>query len=176
MHDAAVLAADNARVLGMGLTLLRRIGDGAYGPDEQASRGGVGPQFRHLIDFYRCFLRGIERGRIDYGCRDRDAGLERERGAAIRALESLIAELGQLAQRHEDSDLLVRAERPADAERSVWTRSSASRELQFLQSHTIHHYALIRGELERSGVEPAEEFGVAPSTLEHWRGATLAAD
>jgi hypothetical protein len=43
--------------------------------------------------------------------------------------------------------------------------------LQFLLSHTIHHYALIASLLERRGVRVRDElsgFGVAASTLEHW--------
>jgi uncharacterized damage-inducible protein DinB len=43
------------------------------------------------------------------------------------------------------------------------------RELQFLASHTLHHYALIAALLRLQGVEPGEEFGVAPGTLEHRR-------
>jgi hypothetical protein len=50
-----------------------------------------------------------------------------------------------------------------------WTRSSIARELQSLLSHTVHHYALIAIALRLQGIEPSAEFGVAPSTLEHWR-------
>jgi hypothetical protein len=52
---------------------------------------------------------------------------------------------------------------------SDWSRSSLLRELQFLLSHTIHHYSLIVLALRVQGFEPGVEFGVAPSTLKHWR-------
>jgi hypothetical protein len=42
------------------------------------------------------------------------------------------------------------------------------RELQYLLSHTIHHYAIIGSILRAQGVEPGPDFGVAPSTLRHW--------
>jgi hypothetical protein len=53
----------------------------------------------------------------------------------------------------------------------VWSYSSIGRELQFLLSHTIHHYALIALALRLQGYEPSAEFGVAPSTLQYWRKA-----
>ena len=52
-----------------------------------------------------------------------------------------------------------------------WRPSSVGRELQFLVSHTVHHYALIRLLLEDHGIYAGEEFGVAPSTLAHQRAA-----
>ena len=54
-------------------------------------------------------------------------------------------------------------------ERPCWSRSSIARELQSLLSHTVHHYAFIAVALRLQGVEPASDFGVAPSTLEYWR-------
>jgi hypothetical protein len=54
---------------------------------------------------------------------------------------------------------------------ACWGRSSAERELQFLLSHTVHHYALIALMLRTQGYEPGAEFGVAPSTLAYWKEA-----
>jgi hypothetical protein len=53
--------------------------------------------------------------------------------------------------------------------------STVARELQFLLSHTVHHYALIALILRLQGFEPGEEFGVAPSTLAHWRREVVCA-
>ncbi len=60
----------------------------------------------------------------------------------------------------------VSAETP-DA--SEWGYSSVKRELQFLLSHTIHHYSLVAVALRAQGFEPGADFGVAPSTLRYWR-------
>jgi hypothetical protein len=43
-----------------------------------------------------------------------------------------------------------------------------TRELQFLASHTVHHYALIAHLARDRGVGVAPEFGVAPATLDYW--------
>jgi hypothetical protein len=52
----------------------------------------------------------------------------------------------------------------ADGE-ADWSQSSLKRELQFLVSHTVHHYALIKELLRRTGFDAGTEFGVAPSTI-----------
>ena len=41
------------------------------------------------------------------------------------------------------------------------------RELLFLISHTVHHFALIAFMLRSFGIEPGDKFGVAPSTLRY---------
>lgn len=43
------------------------------------------------------------------------------------------------------------------------------RELQFLLSHTVHHFALIATLLERFEIGVPEDFGIAPSTLKYWQ-------
>jgi len=70
-----------------------------------------------------------------------------------------------------DSLLLVRME---NAEVDVHLRSSISRELQALSSHTIHHFALIAVTLRLHGFEVDPEFGMSPSTLQYWAAQTTA--
>ena len=55
-----------------------------------------------------------------------------------------------------------------------WAPSSVARELQFLVSHTVHHYAVIAAMLRPQGIEPGVDFGVAPSTLKYEQGAPCA--
>lgn len=47
------------------------------------------------------------------------------------------------------------------------TDSTIRCELQFLQGHTVHHYALIATMLRSLGLDTSREFGMAPSTLIH---------
>jgi len=67
--------------------------------------------------------------------------------------------------------LFVRAEEEPEGASSgpSWSLSTVHRELQFLGSHTTHHFALIAVLLRTLGHEPPAEFGVAPSTLRQWR-------
>jgi hypothetical protein len=65
----------------------------------------------------------------------------------------------------EDRPLLVQMDTGAPDATPDWRCSSLGRELQFLSSHTTHHYALIKLLLDDTGVGLGPEFGVAPSTL-----------
>jgi uncharacterized damage-inducible protein DinB len=167
-------AGDNIVYLRQGIELIERLDDEAYTaiPDGPF-RGGVGSQFRHCIDFYLCFLRGLAEGRVDYGSRDRDARIETDRGYAVERTLRLIDELSRLNADAGDRVLQVRSDLPASSDaQHEWSGSTMLRELQFLVSHTIHHYALIVSLLMRQGMEPGPElagFGVAPSTLDHWK-------
>jgi hypothetical protein len=79
--------------------------------------------------------------------------------------------LAGLTPEQVEAELLVSSEGEADTGAGAeWNRSTARRELRFLLSHTIHHYALIALSLGTRGFEIPEAlsgFGVAPSTLRH---------
>ena len=55
-----------------------------------------------------------------------------------------------------------------------WSQSSAPRELQFLISHTVHHFALIKVALRDGPRSVGDDFGVAPSTLSYRSGRACA--
>ena len=139
----------------------------------------VAGHLRHILEFYECFLDGLDWSHIDYDARRRDASIERSRAAAIQRIESIIERLRSAPQLRGDSVIWVRMEDvesncPADP----FTTSSVSRELQVLSSHTIHHFALIGMTLRAHGVALDEDFGVAPSTLTYRNNkqAALAAE
>ena len=47
---------------------------------------------------------------------------------------------------------------------TVTVRSSVSREVAFLVSHTIHHNAIVGQMMRARGLEVAPRFGLAPAT------------
>ncbi len=49
------------------------------------------------------------------------------------------------------------------------SRSTVGRELQFLVSHTVHHFAIIAVMHSSQGIELPPDFGIAPSTLKYQR-------
>ena len=177
MRDARILADDNAAILRQGIDLLERLDDEQYAADPVGNgRDGAGKQFRHCIDFCNCCLDGLEKLRIDYGNRARDSRLEQDRGFAVRTLHELVDRLRGL-RIDQDTEVRVKVYSLDEAEAAdLWSRSSAMRELQFLRSHTIHHYALIKWILRVQGFEVHQDFGVAPSTLRHWREVSLLAE
>ncbi len=138
-------------------------------------QSGIGAHLRHCMDCYRCFLDGLDvpggRLEIDYDARSRDAEIEREPGKAAARLAELIAGLERLPL-GPSATVSVRVDTPPDAvaePAAGWQRSSVGRELQFLISHTIHHYAMIAMIARGHGLDLGDEFGVAPATLAHRR-------
>lgn len=149
--------------------LLQRIDDQVYtSPGPLSPRAGIGGHLRHVLDFYQCFLRGIDAGRVDYNLRERDVSVEQNRAHAQRQIGATTAALRSLSANNNQSALLVRTEDDGISA-APWSASSLLRELDFLQSHTIHHYSLIAMLLRSQAIEPDEDFGVAPATLRHWR-------
>jgi len=164
-------AARSIRYLEQGVELIRCLDEGLYADCPNSPfPGGVGAQLRHCIDFYDCLLTGLAAGQVDYTQRRRDPRLETDRDLAERKIDALILALSKLAREEAERELLVRTE-VSTSSAGEWTRSTVRRELEFLVSHTIHHYALIVVLLDAHGFEIPQElegFGVAPSTLRHW--------
>lgn len=176
-YDEAL--AGNREVLEQAAALLRRLSDAAY------AEGGAGPgvspigaHLRHVLDHYRALVDGLAGGRVDYEARNRQAPLERDRGLAQAEVARLLEALGRVADHPEDQEVLVNLRSVADPDAGPdWSRSTPKRELQFLVSHTVHHFALIRNLLAGVGIDPGDGFGVAPSTaLARRRAATGARD
>jgi hypothetical protein len=128
----------------------------------------VSSHLRHILEFYECFLDGLEKSHIDYDARRRDESIERSRSAAAGRILTVIERLKAAQQVQGDSIIWVRVE-DADTQllRDPFMTSSVSRELQVLSSHTIHHFALIAMTLRAHGIPVDNDFGMAPSTLRH---------
>ena len=168
MHQESRLILSCIGLLEEGRRLLERIDDQLYTKTSVLSpRSSVGVHVRHCFDFYKTFLSGLESGRIDYNCRQRDSLIETDRHHAIHEIRKLIVELREMLPIFRIAPILISTEDGSD--RDSWCGSSVVRELEFLRSHTIHHYSLMAMLLRFEGIEPGEEFGVAPSTLHYWK-------
>ena len=159
------LARQNVRCLRQGRRLIEQLEPSLYA--EKEGRGSVGAHLRHCIDYYRCFLRGLDDGRIDYDARERQPEIETDPETGAAALDEIMARLETL-DGPAGRPLQVKVDSAAWGDPAlIWSGSTLHRELQFLLSHTVHHYALIAQHLRRRGREVSDDFGVAPSTLEH---------
>ena len=168
MHNGQSLVFDNIETLEQGINLMEQIDDALYANnDHRYFRSGTGKHMRHILDHYLSFL-NARNGRINYDTRRRDRRLERERVYAIAAAREIIGRLQAFGadSQHIAAAVQVNSNRGDQrGEGAAWSVSTRQRELQFLLSHTVHHYALIALTLRIQGVEPPESFGVAPSTL-----------
>lgn len=167
----------NIAVLQQGIDLLATLG-----ADRYAQRVAVcfnaapGGHMRHIIDHYLGLLDGLGRGEIDYEHRARDPLVERDAGYARGVMESIVARLEAVARDGQDRALRVHAETGGLAGAQGATgNSSLLRELEFLLSHTVHHYALVATMCRLLGYEPHRDFGMAPSTMKYLREQVLVA-
>ena len=159
-----------AEILRQGVNLLEEIDDRLYtksGNGATGDGGAIGGHFRHCLEFVNCFLAGVENGRIDYEQRERNHKIETIRECAIAEFTRTVEALENFSTEVVRNSLLVKPEDVPDKE-DLWCASSIERELEFLQSHTIHHYALIAFKLRAMNFSVSKEFGVAPSTLRFW--------
>lgn len=160
------LFADNARLLLDGAALLEGLSVEIFTTqDERCLGGSIGGHARHCIEFYQGFLGALDSGQLDYDARARNPLIESDPAFASECLRQVAEELIEIKGRDTSRELQVVENH--DSTEPAWSPSSIGRELRFLLSHTIHHYALIAILLRLRGINPPKTFGVAPSTLRH---------
>jgi hypothetical protein len=143
-----------------GIAMIEMMSDDEYA----TARGGgssVGAHIRHNLDFVNAVLNGVAVRRIDYNDRTRDTRIETDRDYAVREMAFAVERLDRLTPAILATLVLVRSEVDED----LWHTSTVSREIEFLHSHTVHHYALVRFLMAESREVLSPSFGVSPSTL-----------
>ena len=170
------IAAQNLYFLEQGRQLLATLDDDLYRrsggqrSDGRPRSASIGAHLRHVIDCFRCFLHGLETDRIDYDARQRQPEIETDRATAEATLAEIANALEGLEGESPRRPVEVKVDAEAWSDPDLhWQGSTLGRELQFLLSHTVHHYALIALILRSHGHDPGADFGVAPSTLEFER-------
>ena len=138
------------------------LDDNSYGRTSE-DESSIGAHIRHNLEFVNELLNGIAERRVDYSARRRDVRIELDRLYAIEQITFACERLENLTVGVMASLVMVRSEVDCD----VWHTSSVSREIEFLHSHTVHHYALIAGRITDAGFVADAPFGVAPSTLRY---------
>jgi hypothetical protein len=128
----------------------------------------IGGHFRHCTDFVDCLFSGIESGKIDYNKRERNLLIETDIKTALIKISETVEKLQTVDSQDFNREILVRHEQAIDeSDKDSWCKSTIAREVEFMQSHTVHHYAIIGLKLASSGIQTDENFGVADSTLKY---------
>ncbi len=154
---------DSVEALRQGEMLLQQLSDSAFNrPVDVVFGSTIGMHFRHNLDHYSCFLQGLDSGCIDYAARQRDIRLEQDRSYAVAETSRIRSEIKKLLWRSNGMYLSI-----ARDDGKGLAATSIVRELEFLLSHTVHHYAIVAIICRLQGIKLDEDFGVAPSTLRH---------
>ena len=164
----SALILENIGLLAQAEALISKLSDRLYASREGLPpfSSGIGMHMRHILDFYKAFLANRE-GAVDYDRRERSLEVETNRKAALAAIQSV----GMALEKIQDIDRKVMSKNDDGGKRDrqlAFSRSSIGRELQFLSSHTVHHFAIIAMILSSQGYMPPKDFGVAASTLAYW--------
>lgn len=160
------LIDSNIQALEEGAELIRLLKNSQYTQGfKPAFQSTIGAHFRHVLEHYRCFAAQLSEGTFCYDKRERDQLLECDSDYALRTIDELIESIRVLANQSATNtavEFLIE-----DEQTSVPVPTNLNRELLFLQSHTVHHYAIIGAMTRAFGNQPDDDFGVAIATRVH---------
>lgn len=125
--------------------------------------GSIGAHVRHTLDHIAAFAGATSSAPLSYDHRERGSAIESDPACALRAIFRLKTALAGFSDErlHDPIDVVAQLT-PEGQTMRAW--SSRARELAFVQSHTIHHHAIIGLLLFIQGYPPPAAFGYAPST------------
>ena len=127
----------------------------------------IGAHVRHVLEHYEILLRDAETT-VDYDRRARDPEVEQCPRIAAARVHAARERLRDMTRRLGERTLPVACSCASDGtERPTVVNSSLARELLFLQSHTVHHLAIIAVFARQRGLTVPADFGVAPATRRH---------
>ena len=163
----AILEAAIA-ILDQGQALL----DGLIEPDYThhipiAFNASIGGHYRHCLDHFQSFLRGVDQNLLDYDARDRDPDIETNLDKARHHTATLRSAFQNLRSGILNRPIHVRSQVQYSHDAVPETGSTLGRELVYVIAHAIHHYALISVMAQLLAAPLPPHFGVAPSTLRH---------
>ena len=127
----------------------------------------AGAHLRHVIEHYEALLLRPLGEALDYDNRPRDRELERCTLRARARLLRLQQRLQGWTQDTLDTPVRVLSRGGCLGEFEFATASSLGRELMFLASHAVHHFALLQVYCLEHGIALGGHFGKAPATVAH---------
>lgn len=126
-----------------------------------------GPHLRHIVEHYEAFTGHLGGRSVDYDSRARDRSIERDPQQARQRILNLQRQLRGLEDGVGEAPLAVHLRGGLGGEENFVSFSTLDRELLFLASHAVHHYALVHLHCRAAGIDLGADFGKAPSTVRH---------
>ena len=123
----------------------------------------IGQHVRHIIELFQCLENGYDTNMVNYEKRPRDIAIETDKEFAGQLLQEIFKKLDR-----PNKELVLEASYDEHSTEAITITTNYYREIAYNLEHTIHHMALIRvGITEVSGIELADDFGVASSTVKY---------
>lgn len=168
MSQLPHLVRDLIAIMHQGSALIGALTPAAYcGCPEAFKASSIGAHYRHHLEHVQLLLDGVC-GEVDYDQRQREPVLERDIQAALTRTEELVAKLRTLSDQDLDRQITVIHQSSVESSSRPSCSSTLGRELLFVLSHAVHHYALMGVIAQVQGQRPCDEsFGVMPSTLRY---------
>lgn len=167
----------NIEALAQGAELVSSLTDEQYCQIvTDYAHSSIGEHFRHIIDLFLAVTTGYPNRLVNYDLRRRGTQVERCRQTALTELADIQQWLCHFLDQYQrdnmsDDDLSVEviSEVSLVKTEAVSVQSSYIRELIFVGSHAVHHYALIAILAKLQGVKVKDSFGIAPTTASYLR-------
>lgn len=160
------MLSSHQKVLSQAIELLKEIPHTDYTEIRQPFfHSSIGQHIRHILDHFTALQSGFDQDFVNYNIRHRHSQIEQLPELAKVQCETLQQWLGNLVQEDLDKSFIVESEISVSHQHSVKVRSNLARELLFVNSHAIHHYAMIKVIRLLQNAEVPSEFGFAPATL-----------
>ena len=156
------LIQQNQSFIDQAISLILKMQPAAYSQcSEEVFSSSIGQHVRHCIEHYdELLVAHAEKRVVRYHARPRNVEVETDSEVAVNRLRFIHNQLDRVGS--EDDALKV-----SDGGIATPSPTSLSRELEFLISHTVHHFALITVIANKFQIEVPENFGIAPTTLKH---------
>jgi hypothetical protein len=153
-----------APVLNQLADTILQLSKNEYGQKSNLLNGSsVGGHTRHVIELFQCLLSGYETGYVNYENRKRDITFETDNEIASAVLYNIAYQI-----EIPNKQLILQGIFTENEVSEYSIETNYYREIMYNLEHSIHHMALIRVAVnELSNITLAEDFGVAPSTIQY---------
>ncbi len=125
----------------------------------------TGEHLRHILDLYRALMMTEKANVIDYDVRRRGALVESCRQTGLSELHQVKGWLESLADDPVDRKIVICSEVLLSEKKVAQAETTLLRELIFVSSHTVHHYAMMSVTAKLCDFQAPLHMGLAPTTI-----------
>ena len=166
--SANLLLASLDEVLLQGECLLSALSDEQYASRiPEALNASIGAHYRHNLEHFKTMFGAVSEPAIDYDQRARDVRIENERLFALEVTKSFRHTVQFLTASQLERTVLARVKTSYVNSGQCSAASTVGREIMYVISHAVHHYALIALICGMRNIPLPKGFGIAPSTIQY---------